>query len=94
MKHAREDYNRRIACTDGSIPDEEPVFLLRAQDRTAVATVRFWIDQQRALPDCDHRSVILAERHVERMEKWEPQKTADAPVQDKDDPFFDHSCTC
>jgi hypothetical protein len=42
MKFTREDYNRRIKDTDGRIPEDEPVFLLRAQDKYAPDTLRFY----------------------------------------------------
>jgi len=32
MKFTREDYNQRIIDKAGKIPEDEPVFLLRAQD--------------------------------------------------------------
>lgn len=41
MKHAREDYDR-IQDPDNKIPEDEPVFLLRAQDKTAPAVVAYW----------------------------------------------------
>jgi hypothetical protein len=42
MKFTREDYNKRIVDTAGKIPEDEPVFLLRAQDIHAPATLRFY----------------------------------------------------
>lgn len=41
MKHAREDYNR-IQDPAGLIPEDEPVFLLRGQDRFAPELVMDW----------------------------------------------------
>jgi len=41
MKHARQDYNR-IQDSEGLIPEDEPVFLLRGQDTVAPGVVRFW----------------------------------------------------
>jgi hypothetical protein len=42
MKFTREDYNKRIIDTAGKIPQDEPVFLLRAQDVHAPATLRYY----------------------------------------------------
>jgi hypothetical protein len=42
MKFTRDDYNKRIIDTAGKIPDDEPVFLLRAQDIYAPSTLRFY----------------------------------------------------
>lgn len=77
MLHARQDYNEAIQCADGSIPDDEPVFLLRAQDRTALATVKIWIEMQKLLPDGDRTAIRLAEAHLSKMENWPKRKTAD-----------------
>jgi hypothetical protein len=41
MKHAREDYNR-IQDPANLIPEDEPVFLLRAQDLFYVDTLRYY----------------------------------------------------
>ena len=41
MKHARADYDR-IQDPAGLIPKDEPVFLLRAQDKLAPALVEAW----------------------------------------------------
>lgn len=41
MKHAREDYDR-IQDPLGLIPEDEPVFLLRAQDRLACQAVAYY----------------------------------------------------
>lgn len=42
MKFSREDYNNRIVDKDGKIPADEPVFLLRAQDKFAPSTLRHY----------------------------------------------------
>jgi hypothetical protein len=42
MKFTRDDYNKRIIDKAGKIPDDEPVFLLRAQDVHAPSTLRFY----------------------------------------------------
>lgn len=42
MKFTREDYNERITDKAGKIPEDEPVFLLRAQDVHAPSTLRHY----------------------------------------------------
>jgi hypothetical protein len=42
MKFTRDDYNERIIDKAGKIPADEPVFLLRAQDAHAPATLRYY----------------------------------------------------
>jgi hypothetical protein len=69
MLHARDDYNKGKM---GTIPEDEPVFLLRAQDETAAATVRFWAAQQNNGPLKD-----LAINHAILMDKWPIKKKAD-----------------
>lgn len=69
MIHAREDYNR-IQDPTGKIGADEPVFLLRAQDKSAPATLRFWAEE-------NHRNggdvtlSELAEAHADAMEQWQ-----------------------
>jgi hypothetical protein len=42
MKFTRDDYNQRIIDKAGKIPEDEPVFLLRAQDVHAPSTLRHY----------------------------------------------------
>ncbi len=75
MKHARTDYNR-IVDTENKIPEDEPVFLLRAQDVSAAATVRHWAD----LNDAGGGDPVLSElarNQAVAMDAWTPQKPAD-----------------
>ncbi len=44
MKHNRDDYNRRIQDSEGIIPDDEPVFLLRGQDPAAPAALEAYLN--------------------------------------------------
>lgn len=73
MLHARADYNR-IQDPAGLIPEDEPVFLLRAQDRTAAFVVRWW-----ALAQPPGKAKELALAHSDLMDAWPVKKTADVP---------------
>jgi len=42
MKFTRVDYNERIIDLERKIPEDEPVFLLRAQDVYAPSTLRHY----------------------------------------------------
>lgn len=42
VKHEDERYDKRVQCIDGSIPEDEPVFLLRGTDGDAAAAILFW----------------------------------------------------
>lgn len=69
MKHARADYDR-IQDPAGLIPEDEPVFLLRGQDRAAPSTLRHWADFALAL-GADGEMTGLAYDHADVMEKWQ-----------------------
>ena len=43
MLHARTDYNDRVRCVDGSIPENEPVFLVRAQDALSAVMIEYYL---------------------------------------------------
>lgn len=73
MLHARDDYNR-IQDPAKLIPDDEPVFLLRAQDKTASAVVRFWASLN---VHGNTAAVSLALQHADRMDAWPTKKWAD-----------------
>jgi len=75
MIHARADYNR-IQDPANKIPQDEPVFLLRGQDKVAAAAVRVWA----ALNDeagGDPEASRLAREHADKMDVWPTKKTAD-----------------
>lgn len=77
MKHARDDYNR-IQDPAGKIPEDEPVFLLRAQDPAAADTVRFWASRVEHLAEVAGKPVPdivkVAREQADRMDEWEPKK--------------------
>lgn len=71
MLHQRPDYNR-IQDPENKIGIDEPVFLLRAKDKTAPAILRLWADAQRRLnPNPDRRMIGDAEAWALEMEQWQ-----------------------
>ena len=78
MKHSRPDYDR-IQDPAGLIPDDEPVFFLRAQDMVAPATVRVWADLA-AGRGADPEMVANARLQADAMEAWATKKVPDLPV--------------
>lgn len=74
MIHAREDYNR-IQDPAGKIPDDEPVFLLRAQDELACIAVAFYADlcTRRQAPEV----AAKAWEHANKMREWPVKKIPD-----------------
>jgi hypothetical protein len=77
VKHAREDYGR-IQDPVGLIPEDEPVFLLRAQDIVAPFAVDAWADkaeQRGAAPEI----VEKAREQARRMRQWGTDRGAKLP---------------
>ncbi len=69
MKHARSDYDQ-IQDPSGKIPEDEPVFLLRAQDISAPWALEEWIrhaEMSGAKPDI----IKLARKQLLAMNKWQ-----------------------
>lgn len=77
MKHARKDYDR-FQDPDKLIPEDEPVFLLRAQDKCAVEAVYHWANEAEQAGASD--SIVLAARtHASAMKAWTKKKVPDMP---------------
>lgn len=72
MKHAHERYNR-IQDPAGLIPEDEPVFLLRAQDALASQHVRDWADHAE-LRGVTPEVVAAVREHAAKMEAWPKKK--------------------
>ena len=80
MKHAREDYNR-IQDPAGLIGEDEPVFLLRAKDKTAPNIVRKWAMEQ-VNQGSEDPCIEVALKWADVMEEWKKKngcKLADLP---------------
>ena len=75
MKHAREDYNR-IQDPEGKIPEDEPVFLLRGQDKHAASAVRYWARLVRA-DGGDAELAAMAIAQADCMTAWGISKQPD-----------------
>lgn len=56
--------------------DDEPIFVLRAQDKLAPALVRQWADQA-AANGCPEPKVQDARQLADRMESWPVRKMPD-----------------
>lgn len=81
MRHARSDYDR-IQDPTGLIPEDEPVFLIRAQDRAAPLSVRCWAmiaEEFGAAPELVQRALDWSDQ----MAAWQQKhgsKTPDIPA--------------
>lgn len=82
MKHCRSDYNQRIQDAFGTIPKEEPVFLLRGQDRLAYQAVKLWADLAEKQPGIPSEVVERVRRHAMEMYLWSEErgKLPDCPA--------------
>lgn len=78
MKHARADYDR-IQDPAGLIPDDEPVFLLRAQDRFAATLLRMY-KMLLFLAGIVGPIADAVSQQADAMDAWPTKKTPDLPA--------------
>lgn len=76
MKHARKDYNR-IQDPENKIPEDEPVFLLRGQDRHAPLAVRYYYELLRDDKEVDPEMVEIVKNWAAVMQSWPKKKVPD-----------------
>ena len=60
------------------IPKDEPVFLLRGQDKVAADVVRYWAELS-AAAGASGDILEIALRHAQKMDAWPKKKVADLP---------------
>lgn len=77
MKHARPDYDR-IQDPENLIPEDEPVFLLRGQDKAAPYTLRKWARRVKLMGG-SRDLVDAARKQAVAMEEWQKEKAAKVP---------------
>lgn len=78
MRHGRSDYAPIQDPREDGIPDDEPVFLLRGQDRHAPATLRYWADRVEQAGG-DPSLAAGAREQAERMQAWQDSRGAKEP---------------
>lgn len=97
MLHARPDYQNiqdvNTPIERDPIPLDEPVFLLRAQDQHAAATLRFWAHLVGGTEGMRNPTARMAMEHADRMDSWPKKKQPDAPAcEDRlDEELLDYS---
>lgn len=77
MKHARADYDR-FQDPAGLIPDDEPVLLLRGQDKAAPHAARAWAYHARKEGASDDMVQRVLD-HAEAMDRWQAEMAAKVP---------------
>jgi len=85
MKFTREDYNRRIVDLEGKIPDDEPVFLLRAQDKFSSITLKKYCDYLEEEARISNNTALMAmaqelREHAHAMLMWKYSHVPDKPT--------------
>lgn len=75
MIHARLDYQGRIVDTANLIPENEPVFLLRGQDKLVPQILRYYVELTRSESESDDAANIadLVENHIYHIETWQEE---------------------
>lgn len=86
MKHARADYDR-IQDPENKIPENEPVFLLRGQDKFAPALLLRWASELR-LSGGNPEMARMVEEHAQLMIEWQKNVLVKIPDVDLLDPSF------
>ena len=84
MKFTREDYNRRIVDIEGKIPDNEPVFLLRAQDKFSSLTLKKYCEFLEQEAEVTNNNELMAmarelREHAHAMLMWKYSHVPDKP---------------
>ena len=77
MKHARKDYDR-IQDPDNIIPVNEPVFILRAQDKFAPELLLRWAAKLR-LNGGDPEMARIVEDPAQEMIEWQKNVKVKVP---------------
>jgi hypothetical protein len=77
MKFTRDDYNRRIVDLEGKIPEDEPVFLLRAQDKYAPDTLRYYARLLKEDGNTEMADELL--NHAKNMIVWQKSVKVKSP---------------
>jgi hypothetical protein len=80
MKHARKDYQGRIVDLKDEIPAEEPVFLVRAQDKFGARLLRTYAQMHEDHPEGNREMAMIVRHHADQMDRWPKKKVADLPA--------------
>ena len=89
MLHARKDYNRRIQDSENIIPEEEPVFLLRGQDKFAPMILEIYaMLVMNKGQDFDRNFVNNMKLHAANMRVWQKNHKCKLPDMDSEDSAY------
>jgi hypothetical protein len=88
MLHAREDY-MRIQDPENKIPKNEPVFLLRGQDKFAPELLLRWAAKLR-LDGGQPAMAEMVENHAQKMIEWQKSTVKRPDLHPLDDANYIH----
>ena len=88
MLHARKDY-ARIQDPENLIPENEPVFLLRGQDKFAPELLLRWASKLR-LDGGQPEMAEMVENHAQKMIEWQKNKVKRPDLYPLDDANYIH----
>lgn len=77
-KDEREMTARGAGCL-GKARDDEPVFVLRAQDRTMGTCLHIWIDENVAFLGHNHPKIVEAKELLGKVQKWQAENGSRYP---------------
>ena len=83
MLHARKDYNDRIQDADNKIPADEPVFMLRGQDKFAPVLLDIYAALVATVTSNSNPVVVNTKEHAISMREW--QHAVKCKIADMDD---------
>lgn len=79
MQHCRKDYNDRFQDAAGLVPPDEPVFLLRGNDKYAYKVVQIYADVVEKDPSVPAEMVQAIRAHAHRMFLWQDEHGSKVP---------------
>ncbi len=68
----------KVMTEHGNIPDDEPVFVLRAQDRLAVVALEAYVATCRACLEVKTNHSNLVDDAISAFKQWDVKKTPDS----------------
>ena len=85
MLHARKSYNERVQDSAGKIPMDEPVFLLRGQDKLAPVMLDIYVAMTESEPGRDGELMLAVKEHANRMRRWQSKRAVKVADMEPDD---------
>jgi hypothetical protein len=77
-KQERIDAANGKGCL-GKAADDEPVFILRAQDKIMAAALHVWIDEMVSYRGNAHPKVVEAKELLDKVRKWQAENPTKYP---------------